>query len=78
MDKLYPFFPLSTGVTPGNTRSLVLAEIIYLAACAVLGVLRAVLSWIPLVGWLLGLVFSLLGIYCVIGMVLAALQYLRK
>ena len=78
MEKFYPFFPLSSSVVPGYTKSLVIAELIYLAACAILGVLRAVLCWIPLVGWLLGILFSLLGIYCVAGMILALLRYFQK
>ena len=78
MDTVYPFFPLSAIVAPGNVKRLVLALLIYLAACGVMQVLCAVLGWIPLVGWLLELVFSLAGIYCVAGLVLAIVRFCRK
>ena len=77
MNKLFRYFPLSTAVEPGNVRQLIISLAIYLVASAVLGVLNAVLGWIPLVGWLLGLVFSLLGIYCVAGLVLAIMRFVQ-
>ena len=77
MNKLFRYFPLSTAVEPGNVRQLIISLAIYLVASAVLGVLNAVLGWIPLVGWLLGLVFSLLGIYCGAGLVLAIVRFVQ-
>ena len=53
MQKLLTYFPLSNSVEPGNARQFVLALAIYLVACGVLGILNAILGWIPLVGWLL-------------------------
>lgn len=78
MEQLYRYFPLSSSVTPSDTKSLVISVLIYVAACAVLRVLGVVLGWIPLVGWLLGIVFSLIGLYCVAGIVLSVLQYFKK
>lgn len=75
MERVYPFFPLSKAVTPGNGKSLALALVIYLAACTVLRVLTAILGWIPLVGWLLELIFSLAALYCVAGLVLAIVRF---
>jgi len=72
------YFPLSAAVEPGNARQFLVALAIYLVACAVLGVLTAILGWIPLVGWLLDLVFSLLGIYCVVGLALSIYQFVRR
>ena len=46
-------------------------------ACGVLGILSAVLGWLPLVGWLLKTVFSLLGLYCVAGIILAVLNFVK-
>lgn len=74
MDRLMLFFPLSASVSPGSKQRLIITVLIYLAACAVLRVLSVVLGWIPLVGWLLDLVFSLAGLYCVVGIVLAILR----
>lgn len=75
MQKLLAYFPLNAGVVPGNLKSLTIPAAIYVAACLVLRVLSWALDWVPLVGWLLGLVFSLLGLYCVAGLILALLQY---
>lgn len=75
MKKFDPFFPLNAGVTHRDLKSLLMPLVIYLVACAVLNVLRVILGWIPLVGWLLELVFSLLGIYCVAGIILSIIKY---
>ena len=78
MQKILPFFPLSAGVRRSDAKTFVVSLIIYLAACAVLGTLSAILGWIPLVGWLLDGIFSLLGMYCVAGIVLAIYQFVRE
>jgi len=78
MEKVYRFFPLSAGVEAGNVKSLLVPMLIYLAACAVLRVLTMVLGWIPLVGWLLELLFSLLGIYCVAGIFLCIWRFVQR
>lgn len=78
MEKLYSYFPLSANVSAGDVRSLILTLIIYVVACAIMGVLNTVLGWIPLVGWLLRVIFSLLGLYCVAGMVLAVLKFFQS
>lgn len=77
MEKLFSYFPLSANVLSGNVRSLIVTLIIYLVAAAIMGILQAVLGWIPLVGWLLKLIFSLAGLYCVAGMVLAVLKFFQ-
>lgn len=78
MQKLLTYFPLSNSVEPGNARQFVLALAIYLVACGVLGILNAILGWIPLVGWLLDVIFSLAGIYCVVGLVLAIVRFVQR
>ena len=78
MQKVYQYFPLSAAVEPGHGRQFVITLAIYLVACAILGVLTSVLGWIPLVGWLLELVFSVLGLYCVAGIVLAILRFVKS
>ena len=78
MHRVLPYFPLSASVGRGDAKSFVISLIIYLVASGVLGVLSAVLGWIPLVGWALDFVFSLLGIYCVAGIVLSIYQFVRE
>ena len=78
MQKLLTYFPLSNSVEPGNARQFVLALAIYLVACGVLGILNAILGWIPLVGWLLDVIFSLAGIYYVVGLVLSIVKFVQR
>ena len=77
MDKLFQYFPLSGSVQPGDIKSLILSLVIYLVACAVLGVLQTILGWIPLVGALVRIVCSLLGLYGTAGMVLSVIKFLQ-
>lgn len=77
MPKIYLYFPLSASVRPGDVGSLILSMVIYVVACAVLGILQAVLGWIPIVGVLLDIVCSLLGLYCVGGMILSVLKFFQ-
>lgn len=77
MPKIYFYFPLSAGVRSGDVGSLIVSMVIYVVACAVLGVLQRVLGWIPIAGVLLKLIFSLLGLYCVGGMVLSVLKFFQ-
>lgn len=77
MEKMFAYFPLSASVLPGNVKSLILTLVIYVVACAVMGILNVVLGWIPLVGWLFRLIFSLLGLYCVAGIVLSILKFFQ-
>ncbi len=78
MPKIYLYFPLSASVRSGDVISLILSMVIYVVACAVLGVLQTVLGWIPVVGVLLKIVFSLGGLYCVAGMVLSVLKFFQQ
>ena len=77
MQNYYQYFPLSASVRSGDVVSLILSMVIYVVACAVLGVLQAVFGWIPLVGFLLKLIFSLLGLYCCAGIVLSVLKFFQ-
>ena len=78
MEKLYRYFPLSDSVHPGDLKSAVISVVIYLAACAVMGILQAILGWIPIVGGLIRLVLSVLGLYCAAGIILSVLKYFQS
>jgi len=78
MRKIEPFFPLNAGIMPGDLKSLLIPSVIYVAACMVLRVLGWAIGWVPLVGWLLNVVFSLIGLYCVAGLILAVIRYAQK
>ena len=78
MEKLLPWFPLSSGVRSGHMKSLIASLCIYLVACMLMGILQTILGWIPIAGVLIRLVCWLLGLYCVAGMVLSVLQFLKS
>ena len=77
MNEMYRLFPLSGCVRPGNVGNLVLSLVIHLAVCAVLGLLQMILGWIPIVGWMVCVVCSALGLYCVVGMGLSVVRFLQ-
>lgn len=68
-------FPLTGNVVRGESASLVRVIVFYLLVCAAARVLDWLLGWVPVLGWLLRIVFYLAGVYCVVGIVLALLRY---
>ena len=83
MDLLKKFFPYSYGAK--EVKDLVIKIIVYVVAMviggAMLGLVNLVVGWLPLIGgiigWVLGLVGSLVGIYCLAGIVLLVLDYFK-
>lgn len=71
------FFPLNQRVFPKNLLSLLLTIVIYLVVPSIFGILLFFLSWIPLIGWLLQLIGAALDLYCLVGIVLAIMKYLK-
>lgn len=84
MDKLKKFFPLSWKYTK-NTSDLIIGILIHIVAGIVVGALiklaTMITGWIPvlgaLIGWLLGIVSSLLGLYVLAGIVLQILVFTK-
>lgn len=71
MDVLKKFFPLSF---KGKTNNdLVIAIVLYILACVVAGVVIKLTAAIPVLGWILGIVLGLTGLYSFVGIVLAIL-----
>lgn len=75
MDMLKKFFPFS--FKSQGLVNFIITLIVYLVIEAVLGWAIAVLAKIPVVGIICGLLGSLLGIYVLIGVVLAILNFLK-
>ena len=73
MDLLKTLFPLSFRLK--DVTALVIAIIIYVVADVIVGVIVGLLWWIPIVGLLLSAVASLIGLYTIIGIVLAVLDF---
>ena len=78
MKQVLRYFPLSASVKAKDAGSFAVSLIIYLVVSAVLGTLTTILGWIPLVGSLLEFVFSVLGMYCVVGIVLSIYQFVKE
>lgn len=85
MEQLAKFFPINKRVQKGNVSSLVITIIIYIVLPVVLGIvtglINLILGGIPVIGdlitWLLGAISSLIGLYCLIGIILAVVDYVK-
>ena len=73
MDMLKKIFPFSFGVK--DITALVVSLVIYIVGGAVIGLVFGLLAKIPLVGILFSIIGWLVGVYCLIGIILAVLEY---
>lgn len=71
MDK---FFPLNASVKSGDTRSFITTLVIYVIAAVVLGVIGFFISYVPVVRAVYGIVAGLIGLYILIGIILAIIK----
>ena len=76
MNVLKRFWPTTFKVEKGNVASLIIQLVIFLVVCAVVGWLIALLSEIPVIGVIFGLVGALFEIYGIVGIVLCVLNFL--
>ena len=72
------FFPLNVLVKPKDPVSLVITILIYVLAPTVLGILFALIGWIPVLGLLLRIISWVFSVYCLIGLIFAVLAYAEK
>lgn len=71
MDTIKKFFPLSF---KGKTNSdLIISILLYILIDVLAGVVIAVTSAVPVLGWIVRIVLGLAGLYALIGIVLAIL-----
>ena len=75
MDMLKKIFPFS--FKSKEVKDLVINIVIYLVASIVGGWLLGLLGGIPLLGVIFDLIGSLFGLYCLLGIVLAVLDFLK-
>lgn len=75
MDMLKKFFPFSFGAK--DVANLIIKIIIYLVIDVVLGFVIGLLSGIPVVGMIISLVSSLIGLYCLAGIVIVILVFCK-
>ena len=71
------FFPVNNTIQKNQAATLVIAIAIYIVASAVIGFVLGFLNWIPLLGSIFGLVSFLFGIYCLVGIILGILKYVK-
>lgn len=77
MDTLKKLFPQAVKVNSEDAASLVIAILIYLVFGAVSGAILGWLSGIAYVGFIFGLVGSLVGIYALAGIVISVLVFCK-
>ena len=75
MDALKKIFPLSFKAAELNP--FIVSLIIYVVVDIVCGFIIGILAKIPLIGFLFGLVGSLIGLYALVGIILSILVYLK-
>lgn len=76
MDFIRKLWPTPFKIEKGNVVSFVVQLLIFLVLTALFGWLIGLLSALPIVGIVFGIVGSLMGIYTLIGAVLCLLKFL--
>ncbi len=74
LKNLKKYFPV--GAKEKDVKSLAVAIVVYVVLSAIAGAIAGILGFIPVIGWLLGIAGTLVGIYCLAGIILAILEYL--
>ena len=75
MDLLKTLWPFSFKVKEKDVTSLIVQLIVLIVVCAIAVVAIGILAKLPIIGWIVGIVGSLVGLYCLVGIVLCILQY---
>ena len=75
LNALKPYFPHA--FKANSVKALIIGLLVYAVIVLVVDVVQFFLGWIPIVGWLLGIIAWLINIYAVVGVILAILVYLK-
>ena len=75
MDIVKKFFPISMRAT--DVLGLIISIVIYAILPTVLGLVNSCVGGIPVINWLMGIILSVSGLYCFIGIVLAILVFCK-
>ena len=76
MEALKKYFPFAFKEKK-DVAALVINIILHIVVGAVLGIVASLVTWIPLIGWLIGAIMGLVDLYIFISIVLAVLDYLK-
>ncbi len=71
------FFPLNKNVKRKNISSLIIAVLLYIVLAVVVGVLQKLLGAIPVVNSVMDIIGWLVWAYCVIGIILAIIKFVK-
>lgn len=77
MEELEKLFPFSKSIDKNQVMTLVIAIVIYVIAGAVGGLLIALLMNVPILGFLFGIVGTLIGLYCLGGIIFSIAKFLK-
>ncbi|MEG2053476.1 MAG: hypothetical protein RR052_00900 [Oscillospiraceae bacterium] len=72
---LKKLFPLSFRAI--DSKNLLISVLIYIVVPAVIKFVFSLLTWIPILGMILNIISWIIGLYCVVGIVLAILAYAK-
>ncbi len=75
MDLLKKIWPTPFNIKEKDIASLIIQVVIFVVICAVVGILIGVLAGFPIIGWIFGILGSLMEIYSVTGIVLCFLKF---
>ena len=73
--QLLAFFPLNQFVFPGNPGTLLRVLLAYLVGGGVIGFILHLAGYLPFFGILAWMLRVVIGLYCLVGFILAILQY---
>ncbi len=76
MDALKKIFPLSFKFAK-DVANLIIGIIIYVVIGAIAPIVLGILGFLPIIGWILGIVSSLVGIYCLAGIIIQVLVFCK-
>ena len=76
METIKKYFPLSFK-EKSEVRDLVISVLVYLAGAIVIGALMGILSGVPVMNWMIGIVGTLAELYAVCGIVFSSLDYFK-
>lgn len=75
LNVIKPYFPQA--FKADDVKSLVIALVLYAVVACVIGWVLGLLSWIPIIGFIFGVVRWVINLYCAVGIILALLVFLK-
>ena len=77
MDALKSFFPIAWMAEEKNVKSLIISIVVHVVIMVAFGILAPLVTELPLLGVVVGIVGKLIDLYCYAGIVIAVLKFLN-